>query len=154
MLCVILSTISHLTLSPLRGTKSLSTSETCTKCSSPRSSLRKPWPRDRQKYVTVPACTSPCTHGGVLLSTLNSLCAVMDTFLRDNGLIRILLLHLPNLLGSLLTYATLQRYSLQYFTSVQSVFIKDFSWLDMLQFIQCFLYFLLYWTKISLEKLH
>ena len=120
MLCVILSTISHLTLSPLRGTKSLSTSETCTKCSSPRSSLRKPWPRDRQKYVTVPACTSPCAHGGVLLSTLNSLCAVMDTFLRDNGLIRILLLHLPNLLGSLLTYATLQRYSLQYFTAAHN----------------------------------
>ena len=95
MLCVVLSTISHLTLSPLRGTKSLSTSETWTKCSSPRSSLRKPWPRDRQKYVTVPAWTSPCTHGGVLLSTLNSLCAVMDTFLRDNGLIRILLLPSP-----------------------------------------------------------
>ena len=57
---------------------------------------------------------------GVLLSTLNSLCAVMDTFLRDNGLIRILLLHLPNLLGSLLTYATLQRYSLQYFTAAHN----------------------------------
>merc|ERR1712079_958160 len=44
----------------------------------------------------------------------------MDTFLRDNGLIRILLLHLPNLRGSLLTYATLQRYSLQYFTAAHN----------------------------------
>ena len=83
-----------------------------------------PWgsrgPATGRSTSPCPPAPRPAHTGGVLLSTLNSLCAVMDTFLRDNGLIRILLLHLPNLLGSLLTYATLQRYSLQYFTAAHN----------------------------------
>ena len=46
------------TLSPFIGTKSLSMSDTWTKCSSPWSSLKNPCPLDRQKYVTVPFCVS------------------------------------------------------------------------------------------------
>ena len=74
--------------------------------------------------------TSPCppaprpAHTGAYYLVLSVVCAQLwiqySSFLRDNGLIRILLLHLPNLLGSLLTYATLQRYSLQYFTAAHN----------------------------------
>ena len=61
------------TLSPFIGTKSLSMSETWTKCSSPTSSRRNPCPLDLQKYVTVPFWISLWCQKNIFLDLFKSI---------------------------------------------------------------------------------